>query len=96
MGTPYLINPSLQEVLLQAAKIGLPNREAEKFWNHYESVGWRRGRNKICSWTHALSGWKLRWQEAGGTMRPPIERPLDQDLRHLLGGINGHARRYAP
>lgn len=61
--TPMLIKPSLEEVKLQAAKIGLPPREALKFWNHYETVGWRCGRNPIVSWTHALTGWKLRMED---------------------------------
>jgi hypothetical protein len=55
-----LFTPSLDEIQLQAAKIGLQPADAEAFYHHYEAVGWRYGRNPIVSWTHALSGWKLR------------------------------------
>lgn len=63
MGTPLMIKPTLEECRLQAAKVGLPDIEAEKFWNYFESNGWRVGRNPMKSFSHALAGWKLRWQE---------------------------------
>lgn len=86
-----MINPSLPEVLLQAAKIGLSNLEAQKFWNHYEAVGWRSGKNRICSWTHALTGWKLRKQGEGPPPKPVLSI-LDQDLNKLLREVNGNGR----
>lgn len=68
MPTPMLLKPSLEEVRLQAAKIGLPDMEAQKFWNYYESIGWRVGvaKNRMVSFSHALAGWKLKWQERNG------------------------------
>lgn len=50
--------PTLEVVKLQAAKSGLAEVEAIKFWNYYESNGWRVGRNPMKSWTHALTNWK--------------------------------------
>jgi hypothetical protein len=55
---PRFQKPSLDEVKLQAAKIGLPEAEAEKFVNFYESNGWRVGKNPMRSWPHALTNWK--------------------------------------
>jgi hypothetical protein len=52
------VPPSLEEVKLQAAKIGLTDADAEKYLNYYESNGWRVGRNPMKSWTAALSNWK--------------------------------------
>ena len=69
--TPLLLPPSLEEVKLQAAKIALPEHEAEKFWNYYESQGWKVGKNRMAVWTNALMGWKLRWQETN----VPINQP---------------------
>lgn len=54
--------PSLEEIRLHAAKIGLTEIEADKFWNYYGSNGWKVGRNPMISWHHAIMGWKLRWQ----------------------------------
>lgn len=56
--------PSLDEVKLACAKCGLPESEAERFWNYYDSVGWKVGKNPMKSWTSALAGtWKSNWQE---------------------------------
>jgi hypothetical protein len=56
--------PTLEEVLLQASKAGLPSIEAEKFFCFYESKDWMVGKSKMKKWLMALSGWKLRWQES--------------------------------
>lgn len=55
--------PTLEELYLYAAKIGLPNDEVVKFFNYYESNGWKVGRNPMRSWQHALVNWKLRMDE---------------------------------
>lgn len=68
MKTPMLIKPTLEEVRLLAAKTGLPEHEADKFFNHYCAIGWKIGKVPMVSWTHALAGWKLRWQERGGSI----------------------------
>ena len=60
--------PSLDEVKLQAAKIGLPEVEAEKFWNHFESNGWRvGGRSPMRKWPASLQNWNLRQREKSNT-----------------------------
>ena len=59
--------PSVEELQLQAAKIGLESGEVQKFINHYESNGWRVGKNPMKSWPAALNNWKLRRNEHGNT-----------------------------
>ena len=54
--------PTLEMLKLQAAKIALPEVEAEKFWNHYESNGWKVGRNPMRSWHAALTNWHTNWR----------------------------------
>lgn len=66
--------PSIEAVKLQAAKLGLPAIDAERFWNYYESNGWMAGRNKMKNWVRALTGWKLR-NEAFATTQPG-RRPM--------------------
>lgn len=63
--------PTIEEVKLQAAKIGLPDIEAEKFFNYYSDRDWMRGKNKLKRWTGALANWKINWQGFGGTKPPP-------------------------
>lgn len=55
--------PTLEAVKLQSAKIGLPESEAEKFWNYYQSNGWKVGRNPMKSWQHALTNWFKNWKD---------------------------------
>jgi len=49
---------------MQAAKIGLPQREAQKFFNYYESKGWMVGKNRMQIWRSAMANWKLKWEES--------------------------------
>lgn len=57
--------PTIAELELHAAKIGLPNEEVDKFLNYYESNGWRVGRNPMKSWEHALVNWKNNLKNYG-------------------------------
>jgi hypothetical protein len=57
------VKPTIDEVKLQCAKVGLPEPEADKFWNFYESKGWKVGRSPMKSWTAAMTGWLKRWSE---------------------------------
>lgn len=69
--------PTREELNLEAAKIGLPDSEVDKFVNHYASVGWKVGKNPMKSWPHALGGWKARWQERNhATSHGHHRRPL--------------------
>jgi hypothetical protein len=61
------IKPTIEEVHLGAEKIGLSKLEAEKFFSYYEANGWRVGKNPMKNWSHALSGWKMRSNEYGGS-----------------------------
>jgi hypothetical protein len=56
---PRFQKPSIEAIKLQAAKIGLSDLEAEKFFNYYESNGWRVGKNPMKSWPGAMANWKL-------------------------------------
>lgn len=79
--------PTREELNLEAAKIGLPDSEVDKFVNHYASVGWKVGKNPMKSWPHALGGWKARWQERNhANSRPGYQRPLTgaEERRQLL------------
>lgn len=55
--------PTLEEVKLLFVKSGGPESEAIKFFNHYESNGWKVGRNPMKSVQHAAGGWIMRWKE---------------------------------
>jgi hypothetical protein len=78
--------PTREELNLEAAKIGLPDSEVDKFVNHYAAVGWKVGRNPMKSWPHALAGWKARWQERSHQTGAGFQRPPNglEERRSLL------------
>lgn len=49
--------PEQSELELYAAKIGMSVLEINKFVDHYESNGWRVGRNPMKSWEAAMRNW---------------------------------------
>jgi hypothetical protein len=71
------VKPSMDQLKLAMSKAGLPDSEAEKFWNYYESNGWRVGRNPMRSWQHTVGTWKSRYEErrnAGPSGNPNLDR----------------------
>lgn len=61
--------PTRDQVVLAIKSAGLPEIEADKFINYYESNGWRVGRSPMKSWPHAIGNWKIRYEEYNGTKR---------------------------
>lgn len=68
--------PTREELDLEAAKIGLPAVEVDKFVAYYGSNGWRVGKSPMKSWPHALAGWAARWREREANPRNGHARPL--------------------
>lgn len=64
--SPRFKKPALDEIKAIALERALPLNEAEKFFNYYESNGWRVGKNPMRSWTHALTNWQNHWLEYSG------------------------------
>lgn len=58
-----MIPPTLDEVKRQAAKIGLPLREAEKFFYYWQAVDWKRGKVKIKCFKSLMQTWRLNWED---------------------------------
>jgi hypothetical protein len=57
------VPPTREQLDLEAAKIGLPSIEVDKFVAHYTSNGWKVGKSPMKSWPSALAGWSIRWKE---------------------------------
>ncbi len=66
--------PTLEMVKLAGEKCGLPESEAEKFFNFYSSKGWLVGKSKMRSMPHAIAGWRNRWQERNNGNQKPNDR----------------------
>lgn len=64
--------PKCQSDVESEAKVmGMPNVEAAKFWDFYESKGWKVGRNPMKSWRAALRNWFRGWKERNPHFKPP-------------------------
>lgn len=55
--------PTVDEIKLHMVKSGAPESEALKFFNYYESNGWRVGRNPMKVWKGAASNWVANWRQ---------------------------------
>lgn len=64
---PRFKPPTREELNLEAAKIGLPDIEVDKFVAYYGANGWKVGKVPMKSWPHALAGWAARWRENHGS-----------------------------
>lgn len=69
---PRFSPPTVDEVRSEAGKIGLPESEADKFHDYFESCGWVIGKGKpMKSWQPSLRNWQRRNNEpAKGTTYP--------------------------
>lgn len=76
--------PTLPQVQLQCAKIGLAEAEAERFFNHYTANGWKVGRNPMKNWIAALSMWKSRSYDAGRPAMAPTPGTLSGIDKSIL------------
>lgn len=57
--------PTLDDVKLLWLERHYPAKEIEKFFNYYESNGWRVGKNAMKNWKAAAAGWISRAKEYG-------------------------------
>jgi hypothetical protein len=53
-----------------------PKTESQKMFDHYESNGWKVGRNKMESWKHAASNWNQNTKE--GSFQPPKSKEREK------------------
>ena len=56
-------------------------REAIKFINYYESVGWSVGKHKMKSWKHSVAGWLTRAK----LDKPPVNTESIKERLKSLG-----------
>ena len=72
------IPPTVEEVEIQCAQIGLPPIEATKFVNYYESKGWVVGRSKMKLWKSALANWRENYMQRQPSL--PIQSAQKKDV----------------
>jgi hypothetical protein len=68
-----MTKPELQDAITYGATIGLPDTEAEWFFDHFTANGWRvGGKTPMHCWKAAMRNWHRRWKA----------RQSLQDARH--------------
>lgn len=79
--------PTLEELEAEfTERVHDPTRQAHKFFNHYESNGWKVGKNPMKSWQHAVTNWITRSNENGthsGNYQSKSDQ-ADESIRDLL------------
>lgn len=82
-----LKHPSVEELKLLFAKIGLPESEASRFFDFYESNGWRVGKNPMKNWRSAAQNWKRNYDERryqNNGKVAPTQRPMSSEEYRAL------------
>lgn len=54
------VKPTAADILGYCAEKGYTHVDVDAFMAHYESVGWRVGKNPMVSWRAAVTGWETR------------------------------------
>jgi hypothetical protein len=80
------IPPTRDEVIAYISEKDLGLVDADVFISHYESNGWRVGKNKMQSWKSAITGWNTRSKNESSAARQ--KRP-SQNI-----GANSRARTF--
>lgn len=85
--------PTMEEVLQRASEKSIPEIEAEQFFYHYDSIGWKVGQSQMKNWKSALSGWNLRSKKFDQKKRanPIIERiDIQKRIESVIEQIREH------
>ena len=59
--SPFVALPKTVDDVIaktQELNIAIPREEAEKFFNHYKALGWKKNGQPICDWTALLRNWQ--------------------------------------
>ncbi len=76
------------EVMLFFKEKSWPQREAAKFFNHYQAIGWKRsGKTPIENWQACAKNWMLKHQEFSTPTNLP-SLPQNTDNLHTVRNKN--------
>lgn len=82
---PPVKKPSIEEVRSCCFKTGLPESDADWFWNKAEGNGWTNGGKAIKSWTHTIAAWKAAGYFPSQKKQQFSDRPKSpNDLRTII------------
>lgn len=85
--TSHFVPPSLEE-LQSFISDNSYNVNAETFISHYETVGWKVGKNKMKDWKAAVRGWHSRNKDK--VPKQPREQELPEWFNNKKGGLTDY------
>lgn len=80
------VKPTPQELIEYFNSKGSNQDQAERFFNHYESNGWKVGRNPMKAWKSAVSNWlKNNYSQPNTGQQVALPgQSLDEELRRAF------------
>ncbi len=72
--------PTLDDVRSRCKEMGYQT-DPERFFNYYESNGWKVGKNKMVSWEKVLAGWNARDKADKPKSKPADKYGFDFEQR---------------
>lgn len=61
-----------------------PEADATSAWEHYESLGWKKGKTLVQKWKLCASTCYRNWREGGARRGPASAKPLPESFMHIL------------
>lgn len=65
------IPPTLEAVLIQAAKCGLPEPQAQLYFAYNQARNWMIGKSMTKNWHASMTVWRLKWLEGTSRLQQP-------------------------
>lgn len=85
--------PTLEELKVYFKEKGQP-QEAEKFFDFYESKGWKVGKNPMKKWKSAANNWMRRSNERGFEQNTNKIKPEEGKYSNVLS-VQGDNRSHS-
>jgi hypothetical protein len=89
---PKFTKPTLDQLITEfSGRVANPEGEAKTFLGHYESNGWKVGRNPMKSWQHAVTNWISRGTtnaQYSRTVKPSKGELNDQAMRDYFAELD--------
>lgn len=76
------VAPTVDEVEARCREMGYKRTSPVAFVSHYESVGWKVGKNPMKDWHAALAGWEAREQQFRSVARDEQKRKKNAALNY--------------
>lgn len=84
------VKPSQQQIIDYMTEMDFPPSKTEgmKFYNWFESNGWKVGKNSMVSWENSVNSWISNWYERNKIVNKSSKIKILQESHEALGDID--------